>query len=140
MENHDNSGKVEKTPADKWNDRLYKLLEQIDTAKIDASFNPYYIFTLREYIQSLRVLLSSKMIQQELEEQENLLNELEQVPIAYWSIKDETFGTRSAGKWKLNIDCIPRYREKLTKMEIALNKVMERVDLTNPTKEKRRVH
>lgn len=137
MEYENNQGDIQKVQRDMSQEYVIKLsknIDVIDYLKMELDANPSYITILNERIHALFIKLIPKMTKKEVDKQKGLKREIDILrPIVYkWY---NNHGDRLNSPLPIiNRTDFRIYKEKLEEREIELNKVMERLELSNPSK------
>lgn len=133
---------VQKDMSEDYSIKLSNILTLIDQYKQIRIGNGFAVVPLAERLHALFLKLSAKMTQDEIDAQYKFHHEINSIPIVSWK-RRQKYGEYGPLVNERVIDnkFYPGYVALLEQREIHLNKIMERLGLTNVQKEKkRRIH
>ena len=131
---------VEKDFSTHYNEAIQTILQEIDNIKKQLILDLNILPCLGERLNALYVKLTPKMQPQETTDYNTLTTTLNKIPIQTIQHYDNAGRVTAPGPSSKPINTIntktyPQYRHQLEQIEIHLNKTLERIGLTNPTKQ-----
>jgi len=127
--------KVAKDMSVDYSEKLAKIISEVDEIKKECPFNVMYYYSLKERMTAWYVKLAPKLTDEEIAAFKQLRDEINNNVFH----KNDVF-YKSNQKIHINTTNLIKYKNDCEEMEILLNKFMERLGLTNVTKDYRRLH
>lgn len=131
MDDDLNFQRVQKDMSQFYVEQLSSLINMIDEIRLNIVYYPKLIISLNERLHSLYLKLIAKMTPDEIIEETGYITSLEKLRIMKTVYYDNVGQRLNPPDVQINNNAFIEYKKILEKREIHLNKVMERVGLTN---------